>query len=258
MREFSFELFTQRGANHLNPSSHTFQHYKMKLGRDPRLSDYSQWHIDEIGRYQKYSEFIAIIQSGADLYVMFNSGARKGSIARIIDGPLITRSQYSDGWRLEGNSMVTVEWANGKTHSFNAGRNAFYSKAGEYHSILAEYDGDPVYNFEKKAREIKPIPVLRDNYGRVIEVGHWVMDDKFKIGKVSRISSAGTLWIDMLEQKAGRYGISKACTEQFGRSTNELLRIDLPEGFEVTATIMDKDVTGLDIIPTFTYQARHD
>lgn len=258
MREFSFHLFTKRGANHFDPKSRVYQHYRDKLRREPQLSDLSQWHLTEMTDYAKYAEFITALQSGEDLYVMFNSGARKGSIAKIISGPKIVTSQYSDGWRLEGNSEVVVEWANGKTHSFNAGRNAFYSKDGEYHSILADYDGDPVYNFEKKARVAQPIPVLKDNYGRVVEVGHWVMDKDFKIGKVSRISPAGTLWIDMLEQTAGRYGKVKAHTQQFGRHTSELLRVDLPEGFEVTATIMDKDITGLDIIPTFTYQARYD
>lgn len=83
------------------------------------------------------------------------------------------------------------------------------------------------------------------------------MDNQFRVGQVKRISAAGTLWIDMLQQKVANYTV-KAHTQQFGRNTSELLRIDLPEGFEATAIIMDKDVTSLDIIPTFQYQARYD
>lgn len=164
MREFSFELFTKRGSNIMDPNNGTFQHYKKKLGRDPVLSDFDVWHISQYNEYLAYAQLIGVITSGQPLYVMFGSGARRDSIARIVTRPKIERSQYDSIPRLATDAEITVEWAGGKTWSFSAGRNAFYGKKGEFHSILADYDGDPVYNFEKKARVVQPTPELKDNY----------------------------------------------------------------------------------------------
>ncbi len=140
---------------------------------------------------------------------------------------------------------------------FKVRRNIEDVDPADQHTLLVGYEGPTVFCFEKKPRVKEDAPELHDNYGRVIEVGDWVMNDKFRIGKVTRISSKGTLWIEMLSMKSGRYQ-NESKLQQFGRSSIELLRVDLPEGFEVTATIMDKDVTGLDIVPTFTYDVRHD
>ena len=253
---YSLKILASSGANIMDPFNSINNHMAKKLGRPPVLADFSMWHQDEYARFVASAKLLMILMDeSTELYVRFNNGARKGSIAKMVSRPKIGKPPHQSG--IHSQSAIDVEWDNGKKWSFDFTRAVYHSGNNDHHDVLVGYTGPTVYCFEKKPRVVEPTPILLDNYGRQIELGHWVMDEKFKIGKVVRISPKGTLWIDMLEQISGKYKM-KASQQQFGRSTTELLRIDLPEGFEVTATILDKDVTGLNIIPTFTYEARND
>lgn len=253
---YSTEILTKSGSDILDPDNYTFKKLKERLGRDPVLSDFDGYYQQQYAHFLKLDELLRLFESGrTDLHIKLNNGARRGSIAKITSPPKVARSSY--GAHIDYGSPITVAWDNGKTWTFAFYTNVMNCPEGQHHSILINYTEPTVYCFEKNNRPALPITVLKDNYGRILEVGHWVMDATFKIGRISRISPKGTIWIDVLQQRAGKY-IRKSSTVQFGKPPSELLRIDLPEGFEVTATIMDKDITGLDIIPTFTYQARYD
>jgi hypothetical protein len=248
----SLKILSTSGANIMDPGNLTYLHMLKQLGRPPVLADFSHWHQNEYACFVASAKLLMILMDESiDLHIRFNNGARKGSIAKMVTRPSMGK------YGIQPQTLIEVEWDNGKKWSFDFTRAVYHSGNDRHHELIVGYDGPTVYCFEKKPKVVEPTPVLLDNYGRQIELGHWVMDGQFKIGKVARISPKGTLWIDMLEQNSGKYKM-KASQQQFGRSTTELLRIDLPEGFEVTATILDKDVTGLDIIPTFTYEAKHD
>lgn len=257
MREYNFSLFTKCGNNILNPDNWVNKSYKTKLGRAPSLNDFDAHNVRQHEQFLRNEEFMAIVRDPSrTLYVKFVNGARKGSIAKIIEMPVIVSSAFG-GYKAAHDSDMKVQWDCGKEWSFKLQRNVEATEFKDQHLLLVDYEGPTEYVFEKKPRPKLEAPVLYDNYGKVIEVGDWVMDSSFKIGKVSRISSAGTLWIDMLSMKSGKYA-NEVTTQQFGRNTSELLKMELPEGFEMTAVLMDKDVNCLDIVPTFTYQARHD
>lgn len=259
MQRYSFGRFRNRGTNILNQEHYIYKGLKDRIGRKPVLADFQAYHQDEYARYLEYVEVLDILLDPAnELYVQLNNGARKGSIARVTKLPVTASSSSSSGMQLHYDCEMELTWDDGKTWSFKMRRNFDNANTdADQHALLVGYEGPTIMAFEKKPRPKLDAPELLDNYGRVIEVGHWVMNDQFRIGKVTRISAAGTLWIDMLSMKSGKYE-NKVANEQFGRSSTELLRVDLPEGFEVTAVLMDKDVTGLDIVPTFTYDARHD
>lgn len=254
--EYNIGILTNRGTNIMDPDYYGYKGLKGRLGRNPVLSDFDAYAQRSYGQYLRTAEIYTLFESKrTDLYLKLNNGARRGSIARIVDFPSVSHSSYNSN--ISHGAEMTLEWDDGRKWTFAFYTNLANTHKDYHHILMVGYAGPTVYCFEKNKKVALPIPELKDNYGRPLEVGHWVMDATFKIGRISRISPKGTVWIDMLQQRAGKY-IRNSSTIQFGKSTSELLRIDLPEGFEVTATIMDKDVTGLDIIPTFSYEARND
>jgi hypothetical protein len=258
MESVSLQILTQNGTNHLSESSFSYRQYVSHHGRPPTFADLPSHQQNDYNDMLRYNEFIDQLKSRNDLYIVLNSSARKGSIARIVDisGMVI---DYQHRIIIGFDSEMTIAWDDGKVSSFKINShldNAYRDKS--YHEVLFGYRGPTVYKFTKTKRVAEPIPVQYDRYGNELSVGTWIMDQSFHIGKITRISPKGTLWIDYVAQKLGPNYQRKVVTERFGRNTYELLKLELPEGFEVFSTIMDRDVTNMNIIPTFRYEVNND
>ena len=262
VKEISLEVMTQRGNDLTDPSGWSYRKIFEQKKRKPVLSDFSQYDQDEYARFCAAKSLKETILDPSNVvYIRFNHGARAGSIAKVVN-PEAFYGDQKDKWT--GNSVtfkygakIQVAWDDGKVWVFDLTRNVdkdvIKKAGGKHHDLLFNYEGPTVREFEKKARVKLPPAQNPDAYGRIIEVGHWVMDNRFRIGQVRRISDKGTMWIKFVAQNLGPNQKSKTYEEQFGRSSVEVLILELPEGFETTSAIMDNDVTDFEIVPTFRF-----
>lgn len=256
----SFSILTNRGSNIMDPDNYSYKALISAGKKSPSITDFH--HHDQ----RSYNQFLdlkmlkaLLVDPANTVHIQFNHGARKGSIARLLNptelfGP-DGNSSYNRGCvQVKHGSELKVQWDDGKTWSckLNPSIDTRKITKDEFHMFLINYEGPTVREFEKKARVKLPPAQNPDAYGRIIEVGHWVMDNRFRIGRVKRISEKGTMWIKFVAQNLGDFK-SKPYEEQFGRSSTEVLILELPEGFEVTSTIMDNDVTDFEIVPTFRF-----
>lgn len=261
VKEISLEVMTQRGTDIFDPGYWTYRNLLDKLKRKPVLADFPT-HDQE--RYAEFEAAVAlkamVLDPRNSFHIRFNHGARAGSIAKIVK-PADMYGDQKDKWTgknitFKYGAKILVEWDDGKTWVFDLARNVdkdvIKKSGGKHHDLLINYTGPTTKQFEKKARVVLPPAQNPDAYGRIIEIGHWVMDNRFRIGRVQRISEKGTMWIKFVAQAMGTWQ-SKTYVEQFGRSSSEVLILELPEGFEVTSTIMDNDVTDFEIVPTFRF-----
>lgn len=261
-REFSLEVMTHRGTDLTDPAGWTYKKLVEQLKRRPIPTDFSTNDQREYARFLAATELKQIIlDPNNTVHIRFNHGARAGSIAKVTNQGEFYGDQ-KDKWTGKNityryGSKINVAWDDGKTWTFDLSRNVnsdlVKKSGGKHHDLLINYKGPTKKQFEKKPREVLPPAVNPDAYGRIIEVGHWVMDNRFRIGRVQRISDKGTMWIKFVAQNLGPNQKSKPYVEQFGRSSLEVLILELPEGFEVTSTIMDNDVTDFEIVPTFRF-----
>lgn len=261
--EVSLKLFDERGLNILSPEYYSYRTIKEKKGRLPVLEDFSSYDCEAYQIFLNKVELCKkLSEPGASVYIRFNHGARAGSIAKVLNPQDIfkqTASQYTNlhGPRYDFDAKVEVQWDDGKKWSFKFDRHidskVVADNGGKHHDFLFDYDGPTTRAFEKKARVELPPAVVHDAYGRVIKVGDWVMDKMFRIGQIQRISGKGTMWIKFLQQSLGRNYKTKAYVEQFGRSSSEVVILEVPEGFETTAVIMDNDISDFVITPTFRF-----
>lgn len=262
--EFSLDVLNKTGTNILEPGHYSYKTLKDKLGRPPKLEEFSNWDRSSHQDFLTASELQQKLQDPqAVVHIRFNHGARAGSIARVVNPAAIYRSPTTPGYYsrsgiyVDSECKLEVMWDDGKTWSFKLYRhldsNVIKNYGGKHHDFLFGYDGPTTKAFEKKERVVLPAAENPDAYGRIIRVDDWVMDRRFRIGQVNRISDKGTMWIKFIQQSLGDGRHSKTYVEQFGRSSTEILILELPEGFETTAAIMDNDITDFVITPTFRF-----
>lgn len=261
--EFGLEVLTKTGTNILDPEYYSHKTLKAKLGRGPKLEDFTNYEQQAHQEYLKASELKQkLMDPFAVVHIRFNHGARAGSIARVKNPQAIYRTSSTghyarSGIYIDHNCKVDVEWDDGKTWSFKLDRHidstVIKNAAGKHHDFLFGYDGPTAKAFEKKERVVLPAAENPDAYGRILKVGHWIMDQRFRIGRIERISDKGTMWIKFVQQSLGARQHTKTYVEQFGRSSTEVLIMELPEGFEVTTAIMDNDIRDFIVTPTFRF-----
>jgi hypothetical protein len=258
-KEYSLKILTKTGSNILDPDYFGYKSLERKLGRAPILTDFDRFSLNSYAEYQAMNELKAILTDPTNtIHIRFNHGARAGSIARVSNPADIFRSDttgYRGSVMLDWDCKLEVVWDDKKTWKFKFTRHIDAKVVGEgkHHDFLINYAGPSVKSFEKKERVELPPAYVEDAYGREIRVGTWVLDNRFKLGRIERISHAGTLWIDFLQQSLGSKYAVKGHVQQFGRSSRELLVMELPDGFETTAIIMDKDIRDFVITPTFRF-----
>ena len=262
-REFSLDVLERSGNNAMNPQDYSFKQFKDKHGRDPKLTELSSYQLEQHQVYLNFVELATILMDPATVvYIRLNHGARQGSIARVVNATSMITKRTSGyvyngcQFQIASNLKVELEWDDKKTWKFDLDRSMdsrHLPKGAKRHDLLIDYVGPTVREFEKKERVILPPAENPDAYGRIIKVDDWVMDQRFRIGRVTRISDKGTMWIKFISQNLGQRHATKTYVEQFGRSSTEILILELPEGFETTALIMDNDVRDFEITPTFRF-----
>lgn len=245
-----------RGVNQMEPNNHTYKNLQRTLGRKPTYSDLPPYAKGLQDSFDNYNQMTDLLRNDhMELYIKLNSGARAGSIAKVTKRPAFNSHSWNNVPILEGGASMELTWDDGKVWSFKIWRN-LSEVMEENHTIMVGYEGPTSYIFTKGARPVADIPTMYDAYGNEIGANSWVMDERFRVGKIVRVSSAGTMWVDFIGQKIrnslGQDSVTKPSRSRCG-SNSIFLKVDPPEEFEAFAMIMDRDVSCIDIIPTFNY-----
>lgn len=252
METISFIAIEERGEDILNPKSYFYKAYSSGLNKkDLTLDDFPPHWVAEYENHLLHTKLVqALRDPSVKIYVKLNHGARAGSIALLTNRHQVLMDNYG-GFDYKGYAELL--WDSGKKWKFKTCRSVNNLKGGElYHDFLIGYEGPTVEKFTKSTKEAQPLPVLIDCNGRRLEIGDWVMESQFKLGKITRISQAGTFWIQFTKTKSGP-PVYLNTPVQYGRNPSEVMKIDPPEGFDAIAMFMDNDLSTIDIIPSFQY-----
>lgn len=261
MESHSFSVFKHHGENIMNPNEHAYKWLANKLGRWPTLEEFPdfQQHKYRIWNEQQLIRTLAKqgLTFSQDLYVRINHGSRAGSIAKAInlDVMFIYDRQYQN---IHHSNRVTLEFDCGK--QFEIKGTSFFEKLedNECADLLVGYTGKTVNKFTKKPRVEEPPAEIFDAHGCQLNIGDWVMNNKFRPGKIIRISAKGSMWINYLALGIDRYWAKQAAINVREGIPNDFLKIKTPEEMDTMAQIMDYDLTSFKLDYNVEFGAKDD
>ena len=246
MQKLSLYAIRSPGANYLAPSEDYAKKFYTQNKRYPTIADLTGYMVDKQKSFNSFDELRRQLDSGTNLYIQLNDGARKGSIARIVKQTDMESTSAYGGFK--HNATMTIAWDDGKQWEFSVFRACeggdwrAKKPESEYHDILVDYKGPTKYCFVKNKREPEIVPDIFDHRGNQIKIGGWIMDDVFRFGKVVRINAAGSVWANFVAQPlpGSNYMQVVRLNERVGR-LDKIRCINVDESIDSTATLVDYD-----------------
>lgn len=261
METYSFSAFKHHGENIMDPNGHTYKWKANMIGKAPSLKDFASHQQLQYSRWieQQTIKKLAkdVLTSEQDLYVRINHGSRAGSIAKAItlDAMFIYDRPHT---HIHHGNRVVFEFDCGK--HFEIKGVSLYDKLEDDQcaELLVGYTGKTINKFTKNPRVEEGPADIFDAHGCQLNVGDWVMNNKFRPGKIIRISAKGSMWINYLALGIDKYWAKNTAMNVREGIPSDFLKIKTPEEMDTMAQIMDYDLAGFKLGYNVEFGAKDD